>query len=315
VPDTSGAAYTRRMDATLRTADGLWLALREWPVPGPCGTVLIVHGLGEHIGRYAHVAERLNADGWTVAGYDQRGHGASDGPRGRIATESALLDDLGRVAAHVQHAHTGPHVLLGHSLGGLVAARFAAEVLVAGEPPSWYRPFDGLVLSSPALDIGMTLPQRLLLGLLGPIAPQLAVGNGLDPRAISRDPRVVAAYRADPLVHDRVAPRLARFMLDAGDLVRARAQRWHLPTLLLYAGADRLVVPAGSAAFAAAAPNGVVTAHAYPELYHEVFNEPEQSRVFDDLRAWLATRASTHVRPSDGTADLHSTTPSPEAST
>jgi len=315
VPDTSGAAYTPRMDATMRTADGLRLVLREWPVPAPQGTVLLVHGLGEHIGRYLHVAERLNACGWTVAGYDQRGHGASDGPRGRIADAHALLDDLGRVATHVQHAHTGPHVLLGHSLGGLVAARFAAEAVGDGEPASWYRPLDGLVLSSPAVDIGMTLPQRLLLALLGPIAPQLAVRSGLDPRAISRDPRVVAAYRADPLVHDRIAPRLARFMLDAGDLVRARAPRWHLPTLLLYAGADRLVVPAGSAAFAAAAPKGVVTVHAYPELYHEVFNEPEQAHVFDDLRAWLATRASRHGGPSAGTADLHSTTPSPEAST
>ena len=315
MPDSRAAAYTRRMDAELLTADGLRLVLREWPVPAPRGTVLIVHGLGEHIGRYLHVAARLNEWGWTVAGYDQRGHGASEGARGRLATPHALLDDLGRVVAHVQAAHAGPHVLLGHSLGGLVAARYAAEAFGHASPAAWYRPIDGLVLSSPALDIGMKPGQKLLLALLGPIAPHLALGNGLDPGAVSRDARVVAAYRSDPLVHDRIAPRLVRFMLDAAEVVRARTPRWRLPTLLLYAGADRLVVPAGSAAFAAAAPQGTVTAHAYTALYHEVFNEPEQARVFDDLRAWLATRASSGGGLPGKTADLHWTTPSPEAST
>jgi len=315
VPDTGSAAYTRCMDATLRTADGLRLLLREWPVPAPHGTVLLVHGLGEHIGRYLHVAERLNAWGWTVAGYDQRGHGASDGARGRIARADDLLDDLGHVVAHVQAAHPDPCVLLGHSLGGLVVARYAAEALGDARPAAWYRPVDALVLSSPALDLGMKTPQKLLLPLLGRIAPHVGIGNGLDAAAISRDPRVVAAYRSDPLVHDRIAPRLVRFLVDAGEIVRARAARWKLPTLLLYAGGDRCVVPAGSAAFAATAPPGAVTVHAYPELYHEIFNEPEQARVFDDLRTWLAARASARGRAVEGAADLHSTTRSSEART
>jgi alpha-beta hydrolase superfamily lysophospholipase len=283
------------MDATLATADGLRLQLREWPVPGPYGTVLIVHGLGEHIGRYLHVAAHLNAWGWTVVGYDQRGHGASEGARGRLSSADDLLDDLGRVVAHVRDAHPRPLVLLGHSLGGLVAARYVAEGAGDTPPAAWHRPVDALVMSSPALDTGMHLGQRMLLAVVGPVAPSLGVGNGLDPAWISRDARVVSAYTADPLVHDRIAPRLVRFIVDAGTLVRARAPRWNVPTLLLYAGSDRCVVPGGSAAFAAAAPRACVTAHAYPTLYHEIFNEPEQAEVFSELRAWLETRVPTPV--------------------
>jgi alpha-beta hydrolase superfamily lysophospholipase len=278
------------LDTSLITADGLRLQLREWPVPSPRGTVLFVHGLGEHVGRYLQLAGRLNAGGWTVAGYDQRGHGASDGARGRLAAAHDLLADLGRVVGHARAEHAPPLVLLGHSLGGLVAARYVAEGVADARPAAWYRPVDALVLSSPALDPGMNAAQRLLLTLLGPIAPSLGVANGLDPAWISRDPAIVAAYVADPLVHDRIAPRLARFIVDAGEAVRALAPRWQVPTLLLYAGSDRCVAPSGSATFAAAAPKGVVTAREYPALYHEIFNEPEREDVLADLRAWLQGR-------------------------
>src|SRR5690606_24665023 len=108
---------------------------------------------------------------------------------------------------------------------------------------------------------------------------------------ISRDPQVVQAYTADPLVHDRVTARLVRFMLDGGVRVRERAGHWTLPTLLLYAGADRCVAPAGSAAFAAAAPPAVVTTQAFPALFHEIFNEPERAEVLAALTRWLGQRS------------------------
>ncbi|HEX7438169.1 MAG TPA: alpha/beta hydrolase [Caldimonas sp.] len=279
------------MDATLKTGDGLTLRLRDWPCAGARGTVLIVHGLGEHIDRHRHVAAHLNAWGWNVVGYDQRGHGASEGSRGKLASGDDLLFDLARVIDAARAAHPGPLVLLGHSLGGLVAARFVAEgVGPRPQPAPWQRQVDALVLSSPALDTGMRAGQKLLLGLMGPLAPNLAVGNGLKPAWISRDAAVVAAYSADPLVHDRVAPRLARFVVDGGAFVLARAAQWTLPTLLLYAGSDRCVAPAGSAAFAAAAPEQVVTAREFKVLFHEIFNEPEQAEVFLVLRDWLAAR-------------------------
>jgi len=273
---------------TVPTRDGLLLRRRDWPAAGAKGTIVIVHGLGEHVGRYAHVAARLNASGWSVVGYDQRGHGTSPGERGRICREDDLLADVAAVLDAVRRDAPGRVVLLGHSLGGLVAARFVAGGLDARRP-AWHRDVDALVMSSPALDIGMTVARRALLSVLERLAPNGGVGNGLDVEAISRDAAVVAAYRGDPLVHDRIAPRLVRFLADAGPHVRALAPQWTVPTLLLYAGSDRLVVPAGSAAFAAAAPAGVVTTRAFAPLFHEIFNEPERDEVLAVLAAWLDT--------------------------
>lgn len=275
------------MDTTLTTADGLALQIRHWPCAASRGTVVIVHGLGEHIGRYAHVAAHLHGAGWRVVGYDQRGHGASAGARGRIASAESLLADLALVIDAARRGAEGPLVVLGHSLGGLIAARFVAEGL-APRPAAWHRPVDALVLSSPALDTGMRASQKLLLAVLGPLAPNLGVGNGLQPAWISRDAGVVSAYCDDPLVHDRIAPRLVRFIVDGGAMVLARAPQWKVPTLLLYAGSDRCVAPAGSAAFAAAAPAAVVTARRFELLFHEIFNEPEQGEVFAVLTDWLA---------------------------
>jgi alpha-beta hydrolase superfamily lysophospholipase len=271
---------------TLLTDDHLRLHVRRWPAADGAtrGTVQIVHGLGEHIGRYEHVAAALNAAGWDVLGHDQRGHGRSEGPRGTIPHPFALLADLTLVMDNFRRP--GRHLLLGHSLGGLVAARFAAEGL-AQVPARWQRDLDGLVLSSPALDPGLRRGQKLLLALLGPVAPGLRLHNGLRPSWISRDPKVVAAYQADPLVHDRGSPGLARFAVDASALVRQLAGAWRAPTLLMWAGADRCVAPAGSAAFAAAAPGAVLSAREWPGLYHEIFNEPEQTQVLAELTRWL----------------------------
>lgn len=274
----------------LRTDDGLALHLRRWNVSGlGRGTVLLVHGLGEHIGRYEHVAAHLNACGWHVAGYDQRGHGASAGPRGGIPAADALLADLARVI-DTARGESGPLVLLGHSMGGLVAGRFVAEGL-ADRPAAWWRPVDALVMSSPALDAGLNPVQKLLLAVTGPLVPDLALGNGLKPEWVCRDPAVVKAYVADPLVHDRVTPRLVRFIVEGGTRVRQRAAQWNVPTLLQWAGADRCVAPAGSAAFAAAAPSAVVAHHRYDALAHEIYNDPERERVLADLASWLGQRA------------------------
>jgi alpha-beta hydrolase superfamily lysophospholipase len=286
---TQGHAYTGTMETTFRSFDGLGLHRRDWPCPGARGTVLVVHGLGEHSARHAHLAEELNAWGWQAVGYDHRGHGRSEGARGRIASDDALLRDLAQVIDAARAAQAGPLVLLGHSLGGLITARFAAEGLQS-RPAGWHRDVDALALSSPAFDAGMSAVQKALLAVLGPLAPNLGVGNGLDPEWVSRDPAVVAAYRADPLVHDRVSPRLVRFIVDSGEFVRACAPRWRVPTLLMWAGSDRCVAPRGSAAFAASAPAAALSAHEFKPLFHEIFNEPERAEVFDRLRAWLASR-------------------------
>ncbi len=281
---------------TLRTDDGLPLHWRQWGLPGPQparGTVLIVHGLGEHIGRYEHVAARLNSCGWQVVGHDQRGHGASGGARGDIAGPERLLQDLALVIDELRAdaaLNKGPLLLLGHSMGGLVAARFVAGGLCAssgGVLPAWFRPVDGLVLSSPALDAGMSGIQKVLLTVALPLLPHLAVGNGLKPAWISRDAAVVAAYENDPLVHDRITPALASMIAEGGAEVLDRAGQWLLPTLLMWAGSDHCVDPAGSEAFAAEAPATVVQSQCFERLFHELFNEPEREQVFARLQAWL----------------------------
>ena len=276
-------------ESTLMTfiaSDGNNVAIQDWPLEDDValrGVVLLVHGLGEHAGRYDQVARRLNDWGFAVRSYDQYGHGESDGARGGLPTDTRLLDDLADIvdSTRARTPRNTPLILLGHSLGGLVAARFVALAL---------RPVDALVLSSPALDPGLSAVQKILVALLPRIAPNLRVGNGLDPTLISHDPKVVAAYQADEFVHDRISGRLARFIANAGPATVALASRWKVPTLLLYAGADKLVNPAGSRAFAAAAPPQVVSAHCFENLYHEIFNELDAEPVFVELKRWLDWR-------------------------
>ena len=274
--------------------DGENLALYDWPLEEGSawrGTVLLVHGLGEHAGRYSALAQRLNACGFAVRAYDQYGHGQSSGPRGGMTSDTRLLTDLADlVDATRERMPAGqPLVLLGHSMGGLVAARLASLHL---------RTVDALVLSSPALDAGLSAVQKLLLATLPRIAPNLRVDNGLDAQYLSHDPAVVAAYKADPLCHDRISARLGRFIADEGPATVARAAHWSVPTLLMWAGSDQLVHPAGSRAFAAAAPKALVQSHCFEPLFHELFNEsPELADpVFEMLQQWLQRRCPVIAR-------------------
>ena len=287
-------APTTPLPDTATTRDGLSLALRHWPLEAGQalqGVVCLVHGLGEHAGRYAHVARFLNQQGWAVVAYDHRGHGQSAGPRGGLAQDDDLLHDLAIVIDTLRRSYPSQRLLvLGHSMGGAVVSRFVSAWARPTEDATWRRPVDLCVLSSPALDIGLNAVQKGLLGSLGRVTPDLAVGNGLKPEWVCSDPAVVKRYVDDPLVHDRITARLTRFMLEGGETVHARAAGWAVPTLLLYAGSDRCVRPAGSVRFAAAAPKDVLTTHAYPHMAHEIFNEPDQDTVLKALGTWLASR-------------------------
>jgi alpha-beta hydrolase superfamily lysophospholipase len=283
--DTTQAPFT--------LADGLNLALYDWPLSmrrRPRGVVLIVHGLGEHAWRYDALAQRLNEWGFCVRAYDQRGHGDSGGARGVIPHEEALLDDLAEVVddtrRHIAQPWSCPLILLGHSMGGLVAALFVQRRMA---------PVDALVLSSPALQTGIGALKKKLIALLDRLAPNLALGNGLDASKISHNPTVVQAYQNDRLVHDRISARLASFIDENGPKVLAAAPGWSVPTLLLYAGEDKLVRPEGSAAFAQAAPHAAVSSQCFEGLYHEIFNEEDPSAVLVTLRRWLDVRAPKPV--------------------
>jgi alpha-beta hydrolase superfamily lysophospholipase len=272
----------------IKTRDGIDLFFRDWPLtPGVTrrGAALLVHGTGEHIGRYAHVAEALNRAGIHVRGYDHRGFGQSGGPRATIPSLNALLDDAKEVFdAFAKAADAAgdaqPPFLIGHSMGGAIAARTATG--------GWIKP-RGLVLSSPALKTWLRGRRRALVRVLNLLAPSVVRPHGLPLHMISRDKNVVEAAKADAYCHSLTTPRLVTFIVDAGRRARQEAAKLDVPTLLLVSGTDRLVDPEGSREFCKAMREGLCTFKFYPALYHEIFNEtePDRTAVLRDLSDWI----------------------------
>lgn len=268
-------------EGTFTTADGLRIHHQSWlPDAAPRAAVMLLHGLGEHSGRYAHVAEALNRAGCAVHTFDLRGHGRSEGKRVFVRSYDEFLDDIAQFRTLVEQRHPGvPLVVLGHSMGGNLAVGHALD-----------RPdgIVGLVLSAPALAVGSDLtPAKLkAIRMIAKVAPGVRP-EGIDAEALSRDPAVVAAYRADPLVYTgKISAGLGAALIDAMQRFPARYGELTMPILVLHGTADRLTGVSGSRALEAAVP-GSVTAHYYEGLYHEVFNEPEQRQVLADLTAWL----------------------------
>ncbi len=264
----------------LAAADGTSLHVSDYllPLAEASGGIVIMHGLGEHGGRYRHLAQALNQAGWSVRCYDQRGHGRSDGARGDVPNGTPMVQDAHIVIDDFSSRTGYRPFLLGHSMGGLFAAQVALEARV---------PLRGLILSSPALALALSKPQQILLNTMRALAPGLALPNGLQSQYISHDARVVAAYEADPLVHNKISARLLGSMLKSIDYCHAHAATLALPALLLVAGDDRLVDAEGSKRFSALLPSGRATMEVYDELYHEVFNETDSQRPVNDLTAWL----------------------------
>ncbi len=263
-------------------ADGNELFIRDWLIEAetaPC--IVIMHGLGEHCGRYLPVAALLHRNGFSVRTYDHRGHGQSSGSRGDIPEALTLVHDAELlIGDFARRCKTRP-LLLGHSMGGLFAARIATEGKI---------PLSGLILSSPALALRLSGLDKLLLKVMGAIAPHFAIANGLKTTWLSHDPEVVRAYENDPLVHNKITASLLNGMLAAIEYAQNHAPVLIIPTLLLVAENDKLIDPQGSRDFHASLPVNISSAHFYADLYHEIFNEADATQVFADLQNWLAAR-------------------------
>ncbi len=261
---------------------GAKLHVTHWlPEGRPRAVVLLAHGYAEHAGRYAYVAKRLTDAGYAIYAVDHWGHGASDGEGGYVPCFSAFLDGMAELLTLVEINHGDtPRLLLGHSMGGLIATLFLVERQQA---------FVAAALSGPAI-LPAEPPSRFTVWIsrfLSRFFPRLGV-LALDSTGVSRDPQVVAAYRADPLVYEgKIGARLGKEFMDAMAVAQAEAPKIHLPILIQHGEADRLTAPAGSRYLFANVASTDKRLEIYPGLFHEIYNEPERDAVLDDLVGWF----------------------------
>jgi alpha-beta hydrolase superfamily lysophospholipase len=262
------------------SSGGVWLHFHAWEAPNPLRALAIVHGLGEHGGRYATLGNWLAQRGTSVWAIDLRGMGQSGGGRGRLRSWNDWLDDARRLWSLVERSSPGLEIVpLGHSLGGVVVS---SAVLRGVLTPRRF------VLSNPAFRIRMAVPgwKRALGAVAERATPQLSMPSGIDPRLLARDPHVGEAYVADPWVHDRLSARLYWEWMRAAREVLERAPDLHTPYLLLLSPEDPIIDPGASAEFDRAAAVGQ-TVRRYPERWHEPFQDLGREEVFADLLAWL----------------------------
>jgi alpha-beta hydrolase superfamily lysophospholipase len=285
----------------VRAVDGTDLLVRHWPADEaeaggawagpPWASVLLVHGLGEHSGRYEHVGDQLTGAGLEIAAYDHRGMGGSGGRRGDVERWSQYHDDLQARLADLRAGGKGrPVVLYAHSLGGLIAAGY----LLDDRP----KP-DVAVLSSPALDSSLPGWKKRLAPLLARVSPTIPIPNAIDGATLSRDPSVAAKTVDDPLCVKVSTARFGAMALVEQARVRAAApDGFGIPALVIHGEDDRLVPVDASAVFAGAP---LVERRTYPDLRHELHNEPEGPEIIDEIVAWL--RQS--LRPTGVLGSLH----------
>ncbi len=245
--------------------------------------LVIAHGLGEHGGRYASLAERLVASGYAVYALDHRGHGRSSGLRADIGRFDYLVSDLAAFIGRAQREHPGTAlILLGHSMGGAVALGCALK---------YHDVLRALVLSAPALATGDSVSgvKFALLKLVAAVAPKTGVLK-LPASAVSRDPKVVVAYESDPLVfHGSVPARTAVELLAAIQRLEQQAHQLRIPVLIQHGSADTLVPLARThPIYQRIGTAKQRSLQIYDGLYHEIYNEPERDRVIGDLERWLA---------------------------
>jgi alpha-beta hydrolase superfamily lysophospholipase len=262
------------------TATGSPVYAQGWePETPPKAVVCLVHGLGEHSGRYGHVADYLNAAGYAVLSFDLRGHGKTIGPRGVVKSFEDFLVDIDRLLVEAEKRYPEkPRFLYGHSLGGLLVLNYVLK-----RQPN----VTGVVVTSPGLrsSVQTQKAKMLVANVMGSLLPNMDIANGLELQALSRDPEVIRRYQADPLVHDRASLAMAKNSIGEIPWTFAHASEFTSPLLLMHGTADRITFCSGSQDFAAQAKD--CTLKLWEGMYHELHNEPEKEQVLAYLLGWL----------------------------
>ncbi len=261
------------------TVDGIHELTRRWEVEDPKARILVVHGIGEHSGRYEHAGSWLAERGFSVESFDLIGCGSSGGRRADIDDWTILLD---QVQSHLVPMIESPlpAVLLGHSMGGLLAAEY-----MESERP---QP-DLAVLSAPGLAGGAAW-QRTVARLLSPVIGKVAIPSGIKGEDLSRDPAVGEAYFADPLVYTKATVRFGHAMFEAMERTTHNLSRIKTPTLVIHGTADAIVPTQSSEVFTSL---DTVERRTYPDLRHELFNEPEGHQIVGEVADWIDARLTS----------------------
>ena len=271
-------------EITLKSSVGEDMLVRQWRPEGEVRhTAILSHGVFEHSGRYDHVAARFVKHGYVVWAPDHFGHGKSAGPRGDINHPDHFIDDLKVLVKCVTEEIGQKPVLLGHSMGGAIAALYGVR---------HQDTLRALALSSPALK-ALASPALIAVSrLLSYVLPTMEAPAGLSEPA-TQNPEWEAWKATDTLGHHRMTLRLARFIVDAGEEARKRAPELNLPVAMFVAGADTYVDKRGAQEFFARLKPGIGEYHEYAGFFHEVFNEKEQDKPLGDLENWLQSTSVT----------------------
>ncbi len=273
--------YVKPTEGFLRAGEGLRLFWRGWEAQNPRAVGLLAHGLGEHSGRYEALAQWSSRNAVSLFAIDHRGHGRSGGQRGDLRSLAEVVEDLHRLVEEAKRQNPKlPRVLIGHSLGGLIALNYAAR-----HPEG----INGVAVSSPALRLARPAPSLkvAMAHALARLLPRTPIPNGVNPADLSRDPQVAQRYEADPLVHRVITARTAITLKKAMEESIALAPKLKIPCLILVGGADKVCDPQAAYEFSQHVDSTLVRFRRYEGLYHELFNEPEREEVLADLLGWM----------------------------
>jgi alpha-beta hydrolase superfamily lysophospholipase len=274
----------RHSENRRQSKDGLALYFQQWEPETPSrATICLVHGLGEHSGRYEQMAAFFTSSGFAVFSFDLRGHGKSEGPRGHTPSFEAFMQDIDLLFEEAGRQRPGqPCFLYGHSLGGILVLNYALR-----RKPQ----VKGVIATSSGLRTVLETQKNKIAfaKAAASVLPALSMPSGLDAAMISRDPEVVKLYQQDPLVHDRASLAMAKYTLEAIDWAFANASEFPAPLLLVHGAADQIAYARGSQEFS----NAVCcdcTLKLWEGLYHETHNEPEKAQVLNHTLEWMESK-------------------------